>query len=236
MPETTYQRVAGRPRDKPRVVVAGRGLSVRHWLDTGAVDALVAVDIDVAAGRFTTVVGPSGSGKSTLLRLVACLEWPTAGTLRVDAIDVVAAGRRRRRSLRRRRVGLVSPEPAANLVDHLDAAANLRLAARQRGVVVDVEAALAAVGLAGRGRDAPAALSSGEQLRAAVAMAILGPPAVVVADEPTSALDPANGRAVAALLREVANAGTTLLVATHDPEVAAAADDVVELVHGRRVS
>jgi ABC-type lipoprotein export system ATPase subunit len=235
MPETTYQRVTGAPSSRERFVVTGRGLSVRHALPAGPVDALAAVDIDVRAGRFTALVGPSGSGKSTLLRVVACLEWPTGGMLRVDNIDVLAVRRRRRRALRRRRIGLVSPEPAANLVERLDAAANLRLAARQRGTAVDVDVALAAVGLGGRGRDTPAALSSGEQLRLAVAMAVVGLPALVVADEPTSALDPVNGRAVAALLRQVADQGTTLLVATHDPDVAAAADDVIELDHGRRV-
>jgi ABC-type lipoprotein export system ATPase subunit len=218
------------------LIVSARGLAVRHELPTGPVDALADLDVDVLRGRFTAVVGPSGSGKSTLLRLVACLARPTAGRLRLDGINVVAARQRVRRELRRTRIGLVAPEPAVNLVERLDAGANLRLAARQRGVPVDVEPALAAVGLGGRAAERPAALSSGEQLRLGVAMAVLGPPAVVVADEPTSALDAANGQVVVALLRELADSGTTLLVASHDPDVAAAADDVVELAHGRRVS
>jgi ABC-type lipoprotein export system ATPase subunit len=215
--------------------VAGTGLSVRHVAAGGTVDALVDVDLEVTAGRFTAVVGPSGSGKSTLLRLVGCLSRPGGGSLVVDGVDVVDASIAMRRRLRRTRIGLVAPEPVANLVERLDAGRNLRLAARQRGVAVDIDASLAAVGLAGRSRARVAELSSGEQLRVAVAMAVLGPPAVVVADEPTSALDPSTGRGVASLLRGLADQNVTLLVATHDPDVVAMADDVIHLDHGRRV-
>ncbi len=211
-------------------VLAGVGLRRCY----GPVVALDAVDVEAWPGALTAVRGPSGSGKSTLARLLACTERPDAGEVRLEGSRVDDASSRRRRALRRHRVAVVAAEPTANLLAGLDAAGNLRAIARWRGVDVDVEGALDAVGLHGRARAAVPDLSGGEQQRLGVAVAAVGAPAVVVADEPTAELDADAAVLVVGLLAGLARTGTAVLVATHDPVVVAAADVVVELEHGRR--
>ena len=225
----------------PDVVVDAERLTRRFASAGGDVVALDGVDVLVTRGSFTVVAGPSGSGKSTLLALVACTDRPDAGALRVDGTDVLAADRRARRELRRRRLGVVLAVPADNLLDSLDAAGNLSWSARCRGVASGTgeaapDAALAAVGLpAGTARKRIAELSGGEQQRLALACALVGSPAVVVADEPTASLDHDSAAAVIDALRGAADAGATLFVASHDHHVIDAADVVVHLDHGRRV-
>ena len=226
----------------PEVVVEGVGLSRTFASAGGAVVALDAVDLVVRRGSFTAIAGPSGSGKSTLLALVGCTDRPDGGSLSIDGTDVLAADRRVRRTLRRRRLGLVLPVPADNLLDSLDAAGNLRWSARCRGGRHDrpdaaaVDDALDAVGLpAAVAGKRVAELSGGEQQRLALACALVGPPAVVVADEPTASLDHDSAATVIAALRRIADRGATLLVASHDQHVLDAADAVLHLDHGRRI-
>nr|WP_234312195.1 ABC transporter ATP-binding protein [Streptomyces griseus] len=215
----------------PPAAVRLRGLVRRH----GEVRALDGVDLDVAAGTFTAVMGPSGSGKSTLLRCAAGLDRPDAGRVEVAGTALEGLGERRLTLLRRDRIGFVFQ--SFNLLPTLTAAQNvalpLRLAGRRpaRG---EVRAALARVGLAGRERHRPAELSGGQCQRVAIARALIARPAVLFADEPTGALDSTTGAEVMDMLRALVDEeGRTLVMVTHDPVAAARADRVVFLADGR---
>ncbi len=217
--------------------------AVRRFPVAGeVVTALHQVDIEVPSGRMTVVSGPSGSGKSTLLAILGCMQRPDEGSVMIGDTDVLALGRRARRELRRDRLGIVLPQPSENLLDHLDAAANVRWAAQQRRTrqhpsdpPADLDQLLEAVGLAAAGARRVRELSGGEQQRLAVACALAGDPELVILDEPTASLDRANAIALVEVLAGVASRGATMVIATHDPHVTEAADVIVELDHGRRV-
>ncbi|MDQ1438447.1 MAG: putative transport system ATP-binding protein [Acidimicrobiaceae bacterium] len=205
---------------------------------SGPVHALRGVDVDVVAGQVTAIVGPSGSGKSTLLRILAGLDRPTEGTVHVAGTALAGLSRRGRRALRRRHIGFVFARPADNLVPYLTAAEHLRLAAELRGVDVGDEPArlLRALGLDHRAGHRPVELSGGEQQRLALAAAVIGRPALVLADEPTAELDRASAAALVAGLHDLAGLGVALAVATHDPVVVESADRVVLIHDGEVVS
>ncbi|MFE0735583.1 ABC transporter ATP-binding protein [Streptomyces sp. NPDC058855] len=213
------------------VAVRLRGLVRRHR-DVRALDG---VDLDLATGTFTAVMGPSGSGKSTLLRCAAGLDRPTAGRVEVGGVRLDGLGERRLTLLRRDLIGFVFQ--SYNLLPSLTAAQNvalpLRLAGR-RPSRHEVREALARVGLAGRERHRPGELSGGQCQRVAVARALITRPAVLFADEPTGALDSTTGREVLDLLRGLVDGGgQTVVMVTHDPVAAARADQVVLLADGR---
>ncbi len=204
---------------------------------SGVVPAVDGVDLDVGRGTFTVVAGPSGSGKSTLLGLVACLDRPDAGRVELAGIDVAQLGRRRRRELRRDLLGIVLPQPSDNLFDRFDAAANVTWSSRlgrRRESGPDVTELLGSFGLDAALHRGVRELSGGEQQRVALACALVRRPALLVCDEPTASLDRVSAADVVAALRAAADDGQSVLVATHDPDVIAAADVVVRLDHGRR--
>jgi ABC-type lipoprotein export system ATPase subunit len=205
-----------------------RGDEVVHALD----DFTLALE----RGEMVALVGPSGCGKTTALNLVAAVDRPDAGTVRVAGVDVGAATESELTALRRRSVGMVFQ--AFHLVPHLTVEENiaLPLALDRRRDPARVDELIRRVGLGHRRRHYPSELSGGEQQRTAVARALVHRPQVVVADEPTGNLDSHTGAAVVALLAELRREeGATLLLATHDPRVAAAADRLVELADGRAV-
>ena len=211
------------------VALRCRGLRVDH----GSVHAVRGVDVDVRRGRLTVIAGPSGSGKSSLLRALAGLDRASAGTIEVDGTTVSGWRGGRRRRLRRRAMGVVLQEPANNLLGYLTARDQLVLAARLRGASGDdIDALLAAVGVADRAAATPAALSGGEQQRVAFAAAAVGSPSIVLADEPTAALDAASGGELVTAMRSLLDRGSTIVVTSHDRAVIAAADDLVELRDG----
>ena len=216
-----------------------RGAVRRFPVVGDVVIALDRVDLAVPFGQMTVVAGPSGSGKSTLLALLACMQRPDEGSVTVGETDVVALGRRARRELRRDRLGIVLPQPSENLLDHLDASANVRWAAHQRRrrsePVVDIETLLEAVGLSAARARRVRELSGGEQQRLAVACALAGGPELVILDEPTASLDRAGAMSLVEVLASVAAQGSTMVIASHDHMVIDAADLIVELDHGRRV-
>ena len=224
--------------DRDRVIQI-TGVVRRFASAAGPVVALDGVDLIVATGSFTAVAGPSGSGKSTLLGLAACIDRPDDGEVVVAGRDVLALGRRARRELRRRRLGLVLPVPADNLLDSLDATGNIVWAARERsGERLEPDRAqslLDVVGLSAAVHKRVVELSGGEQQRLAVACALVGDPAVVLADEPTASLDRDSAALVIGTLRAAADRGATMLVASHDHHVLEQADVIVHLDHGRRV-
>jgi len=214
--------------------VACAGLVKEYATATGTVRALKGVDAAFPAGRVTAVVGPSGSGKSSLLRILACVDRPTAGSVRVGGVDVAAMGARGRRRVRRELVGYVFQQPGDNLLPYLTAREQLELAARLRGRVGsgEGERLLAVLGLALRAEHRPEQLSGGEQQRLAFAAAVVGGPALVVADEPTAELDSEAGERLMQAVLALREAGTSLVVASHDPVVTGAADTIVRLHDG----
>jgi len=200
------------------------------------VHALVDLSLRLGAGELVALIGPSGCGKSTALNLVAAVDRPDHGSVRVCGIDIAAAGESELVTLRRRRIGMIFQ--AFHLVPHLTVEENiaLPLALDGRRDAARVRELIDRVGLGHRARHYPSELSGGEQQRTAVARALAHRPSVVVADEPTGNLDSRTGAAVLELLDELRRSeGAALLLATHDAKVAAAADRVCELADGRLV-
>jgi putative ABC transport system ATP-binding protein/macrolide transport system ATP-binding/permease protein len=205
---------------------------------TESVTALDGVTLSIPRARVTVVVGPSGSGKSSLLRLLACVDRPDSGQVRVAGRRVDTLRARARRKVRRRQVAYLFQRPGENLLPYLDAVAQVRLAAALRGAEVPDEEVLALLdrlGLADRADHRPGQLSGGEQQRLAVACGVVGAPALVVADEPTAELDTAAAERVLAAMEELAGSGVGFVLSSHDPRVMAIADGFVRLDHGRVV-
>jgi ABC-type lipoprotein export system ATPase subunit len=222
--------VAADPRSRGAIVATG--IEVVYPGVSGDVRALAGVDVELAGG-VTAIVGPSGSGKSSLLRVLGLIERPSAGVVRVDDREVSSLKAVERRRIRRERIGYLFQRPVDNLIAHLSALENLRLSARIRGDgEADPSALLASLGLADRADHPVERLSGGEQQRVAVAAAVVGAPAVVLADEPTAELDAASAARLLEVVETLARGGTTFAVATHDPAAVAIASDVVHLRHG----
>jgi len=200
--------------------------------------ALSGVHLEIARGDYLCIAGPSGCGKSTLLSILGLLESPTSGTYLLDGKPVASLGAAERACLRNQRVGFVFQ--SFNLIGDLTVAENVELpltyaglngAERQRRV----SEALERVGMGHRRNHFPSQLSGGQQQRVAVARALGGKPAILLADEPTGNLDSRNGEAVMALLRNLHREGTTICMVTHDPRFARHAERTVYLFDGRIV-
>jgi putative ABC transport system ATP-binding protein/macrolide transport system ATP-binding/permease protein len=213
-----------------------REVSKTHFAASGPVRALSEVSLDVPAGAVTVVVGRSGSGKSTLLRLLACMDRPDDGEVIVDGVDVGAGTERSRRAVRRTAVGYVFSRPSDNLLPYLAAIEQVELAAGMRGLPrTAAPALLERLGLSGRSKSLPVELSGGERQRLAFAAAAVGNPRLLVADEPTAELDSASVAGLLVVLTELADAGSGVVVATHDPRLLDIADSVVRLDGGHVV-
>jgi putative ABC transport system ATP-binding protein len=216
-------------------VIALRDVRKVYGAGDGAVVALDGVNVGLAPGSFTAIMGPSGSGKSTFLHVAAGLDRPTSGSVTLGDTELTRLSERRLTILRRKRIGFVFQ--AFNLMPSLTVAQNIGLPLRldgrraRRSVVRDVAAR---VGLSERLRHRPAQLSGGQQQRVAIARALVSRPEVLFADEPTGALDIRTGRSVLELLRELVDRdGQTVVMVTHDPTAATYADRVILLADGR---
>jgi putative ABC transport system ATP-binding protein len=196
------------------------------------------VNFDISAGEFVAIVGPSGSGKTTLLGLLAGLDTPSMGSVRLEGIDLGRLSEDERARLRRTRIGFVFQ--SFQLIGSLSARENVQVPLELAGVRdarPRAEALLARVGLGARLDHYPAQLSGGEQQRVALARAFVHGPKILFADEPTGNLDAATGRGIVELMRELnRESGTTLVLVTHDAELAAQAHRTIRLAEGRVVS
>jgi putative ABC transport system ATP-binding protein len=199
------------------------------------VTALRSVTLTITEGEFTALVGPSGSGKSTLLAIAGTLERPTSGRVRIAGTAVAHLADRELAAVRAYQIGFVFQQfflvPTLSALDNVASGLLYRgLPAAQRRRAA--EQALARVGLAHRAEHRPGELSGGEQQRTAIARALVGRPSVILADEPTGSLDTASGQGILALLTDLNAAGATILVATHNPEIAGAVPRTVRLRDG----
>jgi putative ABC transport system ATP-binding protein len=209
-----------------RPLIEIRGL-VRVY-GTGDLDvrALDGVDLTVDVGEFVAVMGPSGSGKSTLMNILGCLDRPTSGTYRLDGVDVSALDPDERAEIRNAKIGFVFQ--SFNLLSRTSAIENVELPLLYGDEPLGTEErherarhALARVGLSGREEHHPSQLSGGEQQRVAIARALIADPALVLADEPTGNLDSRTSLEVMAILQELNDAGKTIVLITHEPDIAA---------------
>jgi len=209
-------------------VIETRGLGKVYSPGTQAeVVALKGVDLRIARGDFVAIMGPSGSGKSTLMNLVGCLDTASSGSYECDGIDVSTLDAEELATLRRDKIGFVFQ--GFNLLPRMSAVDNVAMPLGYARVPVAerqerARQALAAVGLAERGGHLPSELSGGQQQRVAIARALINQPPILLADEPTGALDSKTGEEILALFKRLRDADHTVVLITHDPEVAAHAD------------
>jgi ABC-type lipoprotein export system ATPase subunit len=199
------------------------------------VEALRGVDLTIFKGDWLAIVGPSGSGKSTLLNILGCLDRPTDGTYRIEGIDAAGLTDEQRASLRARRIGFVFQ--TFHLLGHHTAVQNVMLAdvyagGEREGREARAKAALERVGMGHRLHSLPTKLSGGEQQRVAIARALFGSPSILLCDEPTGNLDSTNTESVLSLFHDLEDDGLTLIVITHEQDVAAHARREVRMVDG----
>ena len=227
------------PADAPAGTAVIQTHALRKVYSEGTEAEVVAlddVDLRIDRGEFVAIMGPSGSGKSTLMNLIGCLDTPTSGTYRCDDVDVATLDREQLAALRRDKIGFVFQ--GFNLLPRMSALDNVamplgyaRIAPAERARLAGE--ALAAVGLAGRTAHRPSELSGGQQQRVAIARALINRPPVLLADEPTGALDSRTSEEILALFQRLRDAGHTVILITHEAEVADHADRVIHIRDGR---
>ena len=211
-------------------------LEIRHVSKIyGELRALDDVSLKVEQGEWVAIMGPSGSGKSTMMNIIGCMDKPTKGEVILDGTDIARESSKRLTDIRRDKIGLIFQQ--FHMVNYLTAVENVMVSQYYHSMPDEAEAleALERVGLRERARHLPSQLSGGEQQRVCVARALINHPEIILADEPTGNLDETNENIVLDLFRQLHNEGTTLIVVTHDPEVADAAQRTIVLEHGRLV-
>ena len=224
---------------RPMALVELRNVSKIYRLGEEEIRALDDVSLDIDEGEFISIIGPSGSGKSTLMHILGCLDSPSHGTIKLDGIMIEHASARQLAAIRNRKIGFVFQ--FFNLLPKLNVAQNVELPMiysgisgrerRQRAL-----AALETVDLANRAKHRPSQLSGGQQQRTAIARALVNSPRIIFADEPTGNLDSHTGDAILNLFRELSEEGRTIVLVTHDPEIAAVTPRRIEIRDGKIAS
>jgi putative ABC transport system ATP-binding protein len=218
------------------VLIQTTDLTKDYTLGDTVVHALAGVSIGIDAGEFVAVMGPSGSGKSTFMNLIGCLDRPTSGGYRLAGEDVAHMSADELAAVRNRRIGFVFQQ--FNLLPRTSAQENVELPLIYAGVKpaerhARAAAKLALVGLASRADHHPAQLSGGQQQRVAIARALVNEPALILADEPTGALDSRTSLEIMALLQQLNAAGMTIVVVTHEHDIANYASRLITFRDGR---
>ena len=213
-----------------------RNVSKIYHLGGEEIRALDDVSLDIHEGEFISIIGPSGSGKSTLMHILGCLDSPTKGTIKLDGMMIQDATPRQLATMRNRKIGFVFQ--FFNLLPKLNVLQNVELPMIYSGVSgrerrSRAMAALEAVDLANRSKHRPSQLSGGQQQRVAIARALVNTPRIVFADEPTGNLDSHTGEAILSLFRRLSTEGRTIVLVTHDPEIAAVTPRRIEIRDGK---
>jgi putative ABC transport system ATP-binding protein len=213
-----------------------RNVSKIYLLGDEEIRALDDVSLDIESGEFISIIGPSGSGKSTLMHILGCLDSPTKGTICLDGIKIENATARQLAALRNRKIGFVFQ--FFNLLPKLNVTQNVELPMIYSGIggaerKKRALAALASVDLVNRAKHRPSQLSGGQQQRVAIARALVNDPKIIFADEPTGNLDSHTGDAILSLFRRLSQEGRTIVLVTHDPEIAAVTPRRIEIRDGK---
>ena len=213
-----------------------RNVSKIYHLGGEEIRALDDVSLDIEAGEFISIIGPSGSGKSTLMQIVGCLDTPSKGTIRLDGTMIQDASARQLASIRNRKIGFVFQ--FFNLLPKLTVLQNVELPMVYGGVPgrerrERAAQALQLVDLVNRNKHRPSQLSGGQQQRVAIARALVNDPKIIFADEPTGNLDSHTGELILQLFRKLSTEGRTIILVTHDPEIAAITPRRIEIRDGK---
>jgi putative ABC transport system ATP-binding protein len=219
---------------RPDCAVIGLHQVTREYTGhAGVVRALDMATFSIVAGEWVAITGPSGSGKSTLVNLIGCLDRPTSGELKIDNVDVASMSATELDRFRADKIGFIFQQ--FHLIPYLSALENVMLAQYFHSMTDEGEAlkALERVGLGNRAEHLPSELSGGEQQRVCIARALINDPPILLADEPTGNLDAANQTIVAELLQDLHQNGHTIVMVTHDPEMASLAQRKIALSHGK---
>jgi putative ABC transport system ATP-binding protein len=213
-----------------------RNVSKIYVLGGEEIRALDDVSLDIDGGEFISIIGPSGSGKSTLMHILGCLDTPTKGTINLDGIMIQDASRRQLASIRGKKIGFVFQ--FFNLLPKLNVLQNVELPMIYSGIGARERRdrameSLKMVGLENRSRHRPSQLSGGQQQRVAIARALVNNPKIVFADEPTGNLDSHTGEAILRLFQGLSSEGRTIIIVTHDPEIAAVTPRRIEIRDGK---
>lgn len=200
------------------------------------VRALNGIDMTIRRGEFVSIMGPSGSGKSTLMHIMGCLDRPTSGDYFLDGDKVSSLSKGKLAAIRNRKVGFVFQ--TFNLLPHLNTQKNVEIPLIYAGIskterIKRAIAVLEEVGLGDRLKHRPSELSGGQRQRVAIARALVTKPAIVLADEPTGNLDTSSGNDILSIIDEMHDKGNTIIIVTHDKNVAKRANRVIEIIDGK---
>jgi len=215
-----------------------RNVTKRYRVGEQEIDALAGIDLDIDQGEFAAIIGPSGSGKSTLMHLLGCLDTPTTGTMKIDGIDVSRASENRLAEMRNQKIGFVFQ--AFNLLNKFNVLQNVELpmiyssipAKDRKQRALD---AIERVGLTQRVHNTPLQLSGGQMQRVAIARALVNDPRIIFADEPTGNLDSVTGATILQMFRELSAQGRTIVLVTHDNNIAGQTNRRIEIRDGKIV-